>query len=526
MNPKTYKVQPSGDEFEVVSEDGSQSFGTFTTDEVANLTVDEIVSLRDEADINKIPEYFESALVAHFAQLRQPGVNLRVGKLEANPDYGPRKGSQAIQAISFDKKSFDILEARQWLRFNEFWHDGAFMDKAGRLHFELRPEGNFEKNTFKDLEGPASEMSQQDVIDPEDLEEEELFGLKEVEIFRAGKWNGDDYTIADIDAMITAFDQAGYRPPLKFGHEGDREEQGLPALGWVDKIYRKGSRLVADFADMPKEVYRAIKRRAYDAVSAEIYWNLTRDGKVFKRALKAVALLGAEIPAVAGLKPLRESAASEDGTTFEAVHIHSLRPEDFGMDKDKVTKTPEELAAELEAANARIAQLSESNAANQGAALELTALKGTVTELTTRVESAEEAKRKGEIERKVNLCQLPSMHPFLHGCYDMATRAEMDDPDRTYSMKDGDKVNQVSPVAMLDSFVAGMNKLSKHFGEQSIGAGSDSRKAPPQGSNAGVQVDALVKEHAAKNSVSYSVAMAVVQAMPEHKDLFAAYQAS
>lgn len=134
--------------------------------------------------------------------------------------------------------------------------------------------------------------------------------LEGIEIFAAGKHNGDEYTEADLDAMVEAFGALDFRPPLKAGHVKDTP--GMPALGWIDNLRREGSKLVADFIDMPDLVFNAIKDKLYNTVSAEVYWNFERAGKKFHRALKAVALLGADIPAVANLRPLHEMFDDKD----------------------------------------------------------------------------------------------------------------------------------------------------------------------------------------------------------------------
>src|SRR4030095_15745784 len=129
----------------------------------------------------------------------------------------------------------------------------------------------------------------------------DLHKISGVEVFKVGKWNGEEYFEADLDAMCDAFNHVGYRPPLKLGHSTDI---GGKAFGWVERIYRRGQILLAGLCDVPREILQAIKDRSFDTVSAEICWNLDRGGKIFKRALKAIALLGAEVPAVAGLAPL------------------------------------------------------------------------------------------------------------------------------------------------------------------------------------------------------------------------------
>jgi hypothetical protein len=139
-----------------------------------------------------------------------------------------------------------------------------------------------------------------------------------VEIFASGKHNGDEYSDADLDAMVEAYGKLDYKPPLKAGHSKDRP--GMPALGWVDNLRRVGSKLVADFVDIPDQVYAVLRDKFYDTVSAEIYWDLERAGVTHPRALKAVALLGAEIPAVAGLRPLHDMFADVTAAVHADVH--------------------------------------------------------------------------------------------------------------------------------------------------------------------------------------------------------------
>jgi hypothetical protein len=129
---------------------------------------------------------------------------------------------------------------------------------------------------------------------------EELRSIHGVEIFKSGTWNGDKYDENDLDAMVSAFNEMGFTPPIKAGHS---DESSAPALGWVENLRRVGSSLVADLTALPQKVFEAIRRRSYDRVSAEIYWGLKRNGKEYPRVLKALALLGAEIPAV-DLQPL------------------------------------------------------------------------------------------------------------------------------------------------------------------------------------------------------------------------------
>lgn len=140
-------------------------------------------------------------------------------------------------------------------------------------------------------------------------EQKELYSIQGVEIFSAGTWNGDEYTMEDLHGMVYAFDKHKHavRPFLKLGHDENQkllQNDGLPAAGWIDKLYVKGEKLCADFCDIPKKIFELISNKAYRKVSSEIYWN-TKIGQDFhKHLLGAVALLGADTPGVMNLSDI------------------------------------------------------------------------------------------------------------------------------------------------------------------------------------------------------------------------------
>ena|ERR1051325_600258 len=132
-----------------------------------------------------------------------------------------------------------------------------------------------------------------------------------LEVFASGKYNGDQYSDADLDAMVSAFGEVGFQPTVKAGHadgqenaEAARKVFGAPALGYASKIYRKGAKLVADLTKVPRRFADLIKRGAYNRVSSEIFWNYDSNGKKFPRVLKSIAFLGADIPALTNLKEI------------------------------------------------------------------------------------------------------------------------------------------------------------------------------------------------------------------------------
>jgi len=205
----------------------------------------------------------------------------------------------------------------------------------------------------------------------------------EAEIFSVGTWNGHTVTQADLEQMVTNFvrlkDQL--RPPLKFGHDARQtllgQADGDPALGWVDKLRVVGDKLVATFRDVAPVVRQAILAGRYRRVSAEIYTNVRQGGKDLGSALKAVALLGADLPAVTNLKDLAVymTAGAVDGLelgpgvvftlAFERGRVAPLAQETQPMQETADNKSQELELAELRAFKARV------EAQNLSAPLEL-----------------------------------------------------------------------------------------------------------------------------------------------------------
>jgi hypothetical protein len=143
--------------------------------------------------------------------------------------------------------------------------------------------------------------------------------LKNAEIFTTGSHPGNGpgakrtWTETDLDGIVSVFDvaqQAG-RVPLKFGHNEEQAvTDGQPALGWVSRVWRQGNKLMANFVDMPSVVLDAIKRGLYKFVSVELLTNAKQGDATFPYMLDAVALLGADPPAVSNLADLQRLTAA------------------------------------------------------------------------------------------------------------------------------------------------------------------------------------------------------------------------
>ena len=155
-------------------------------------------------------------------------------------------------------------------------------------------------------------MSESKEITEDEDKEKELKELKSIdgmEVFSAGTWNGDKYTIKDIDEMVAAFNETKsfFKPKIKLGHNKEQQllqKDGLPNAGLINNLYRKGEKLLADVVKIPKKVAELIDLGGFPDRSSEIYWDIKLNGNPFKRVLSAVSLLGTEMPAVQNLSDI------------------------------------------------------------------------------------------------------------------------------------------------------------------------------------------------------------------------------
>ena len=141
--------------------------------------------------------------------------------------------------------------------------------------------------------------------------------IQRVQIFKTGTHNGDSYTTDDLDDMVENFGRAGFRVPVKLGHT---KAVDAPAIGWVEKVWREGDTLWGDFVDVDPQIVAKISQRRYGPISAEIFWNLEREGKKLRRVLGGIALLGADVPAV-NLRPVWEALPA---ATWEMARVYTF----------------------------------------------------------------------------------------------------------------------------------------------------------------------------------------------------------
>lgn len=177
----------------------------------------------------------------------------------------------------------------------------------------------------------------------------------EAEIFAPGTWNKTwKFSAQDLHDIAANFKALGdnHHVPLKFGHnESQPMTDGYPALGWVSDVWVKDDKLIAKFESVPTIVKKAFDAKLYRHVSVELDVDVEHRGKKYRYVLSAVALLGADIPAVNTLNDLKhyldggERLAASRREMFSAVQGNLTTEPEEGKDMTK-----EELEAAIKAA--------------------------------------------------------------------------------------------------------------------------------------------------------------------------------
>jgi hypothetical protein len=158
--------------------------------------------------------------------------------------------------------------------------------------------------------------------------------IREVNIFRAGTQTSAqgvtrEFTKDDLSEIASSYDPQVHEAPIRIGHE---DNDKVPAWGWVKGVKLKGDQLYAevDFSPLAEDY---IKNGLYKKVSASFYSPESKiNPEPGKWSLRHVALLGAQPPAVKGLKGFAYEESDEgvvdfaSEMTLEAVFDPELGP--------------------------------------------------------------------------------------------------------------------------------------------------------------------------------------------------------
>lgn len=145
----------------------------------------------------------------------------------------------------------------------------------------------------------------------EPLSAQQLKKVVFVEMFRAGPQISSTgqklvFTENDLDQVVGSYDPSHHEAPLIIGHD---QQDDTPALGWVRKIWRKGSELWGKVELTPK-AEQLIKDGVFKKISSSFYLPEAETnptpGKLSLRHLGLVS-----IPAVKGLTAFSEQSEQQ-----------------------------------------------------------------------------------------------------------------------------------------------------------------------------------------------------------------------
>lgn len=175
---------------------------------------------------------------------------------------------------------------------------------------------------------------------------ESIYGI---EVFASGIWNGLSFEKKDLEDIASnhaALSQY-LKVPLKMGHnEEQKMTDGMPALGWVSRVYTEGEKLLIDVENVPSIVAEAMRKGLYRTVSIELDKEVKHKGTVYSWVLSAVALLGADLPAVNTLKDLNHYLNKRESFSVKEKFLFTLQDKGNCMTKEELEKLTSELAAQ------------------------------------------------------------------------------------------------------------------------------------------------------------------------------------
>lgn len=320
-----------------------------------------------------------------------------------------------------------------------------------------------------------------------------------IEIFKAGHRvddAGDLHHISaeDVAQCAAAYDPAKHEAPLCVGHP----ESNRPAYGWVGKLKAAaGTLTMVDTRQVEPQFAEMVESGRFKKRSASFYPpDHPRNPSPGTWSLRHVAFLGAQPPAVPGLKDIQFSEGDD------AVGCINFCDSADGAQhhQEKKVMTPEEIAA-LEAK--QVAELKEANDKAQVATDRAAALEAKFAQFAESQRKERHATHVSFCDEQVKAGKLrPADKGGLVATLDLLAAHEK----QTVDFSEGDITRTVNPLEVVKALVTSGAKVVS-FGEYAP-AGADGEMATKGRSDA--EIDAAAKKYAREKSVSYSQALDAV----------------
>lgn len=325
-----------------------------------------------------------------------------------------------------------------------------------------------------------------------------------IEIFRAGRHTDDagrvhEFSEADLDGMAASYSPQLREAPLCVGHPQDN----LPAYGWVKSVGRntQGVLTISTHSVEPQFAEMVAARR-FPKRSASFYPpNSPNNPTPGKWYLRHVAFLGAQPPAIAGLKDIQFAAHDEGVVCFsETTTPTSTTTKEPTMTEEEIKALQAQLQAEKAAraaAETATAQArKDAEAAQQQAAS--FAEKARADRQAGFVSFAQAQVQSGQI--------LPKDEAMLAATLGVLADAQ------PVEFSEGGTTTKVSPVQWLQDLVATGPKAVS-FGEFAGAA----HRTPMGGAGSArgksdAEIHAAAQAYAAANKADYAEALKAVTA--------------
>ena len=319
-----------------------------------------------------------------------------------------------------------------------------------------------------------------------------------IEIFRAGTRtadNGETYTItvSDIAAAAAAYDPALHEAPLVVGHPKDN----LPAYGWIGSLQVDGDVLkIATHNQVEPQFAEMVSAGRFKKRSASFYQpddpTNPKPGVWYPRH---VAWLGAQPPAVKGLKDVQFSEAAQAVSFSEPIAQPTQEQEDMSK----------ELQAQLDEANAKLKAEAEARAKAEADAADANKKADEAQAQTAQFAENAKATRKTQLvsfaETQVQAGRLLPKDKDLV----VATLVALD-ASAPAEFSEGDTTRKVSLSQFVQDLIAG-SAAKVQFGEFAPGkvaAGGGAK------GKSDAEIDQAARAHMAQHKVSYAEALTAV----------------
>ena len=137
--------------------------------------------------------------------------------------------------------------------------------------------------------------------------------MKPIEIFRIGA-HTPEIGAKELSEIATHYDKSKHEAPITKGHP----KSNAPAYGWIEELFVRGDSLYALPAQMDKSFEEEVGKGAYKKISASFYLPGASSNPIpGKWSLRHVGFLGAQVPAVKGMKAAEFNDSADDYLTYD-----------------------------------------------------------------------------------------------------------------------------------------------------------------------------------------------------------------